>query len=104
MQNILVLTYWGYNDALVQTYTLPYVRIIRKVIPQKSKLFFVTFDSKNNPITNSEEEKIKQELLKEGIIWIRFHYFSLSPKAVLYSVFALLKLWSICIFKGIITA
>ena len=28
--NVLVLTYWSYKDALIQTYTLPYVRIIQK--------------------------------------------------------------------------
>src|SRR5262245_38217110 len=28
--NILALTYWDYRDALIQTYTLPYLRMIRK--------------------------------------------------------------------------
>lgn len=99
--NILVLTYWDFNDALVQTYTLPYVRIIRKTISEKSKLFLVTFDRNNSAIKSSEEEKIKQELLEEGISWIRFRYFPLGAKAIMSSVFAIFKLWSICIFKGV---
>src|SRR4030066_244618 len=35
-KNILILTYWSYQDALIQTYTLPYVRIIRKIIQKKN--------------------------------------------------------------------
>ncbi|NVO02190.1 MAG: hypothetical protein HXX09_05760 [Bacteroidetes bacterium] len=53
--NILVLTYWSYNDALIQTYTLPYVQIISKYLPENSKIFLLTLDkdkcngnSKNN--------------------------------------------------------
>jgi len=42
--NILVLTYWSYSDALIQTYTLPYVRIIRKQVSEDSKIYLVTLD------------------------------------------------------------
>ena len=42
--NILVLTYWSFNDALIQTYTLPYLRIIAKNLPNNSKIFLLTFD------------------------------------------------------------
>lgn len=41
-QNVLVLTYWSYDDALVQTYTLPYVRIITTKI--EGKVHLVTLD------------------------------------------------------------
>jgi hypothetical protein len=56
-RNILVLTYWPYQDALVQTYTLPYVRIISEIIPDDSKIFLLTLD-KNNKTEIYNEEKI----------------------------------------------
>ena len=40
--NVLILTYWAYNDALVQTYTLPYVRIIKQNLPEGSTITVVT--------------------------------------------------------------
>jgi glycosyltransferase involved in cell wall biosynthesis len=42
--NILVITYWGYHDALVQSYTLPYVKIIHKYLPEASSIFVATLD------------------------------------------------------------
>lgn len=43
-KNILVLTYWKFDDALIQTYTLPYLRIIRDILPAGSKIFLVTLE------------------------------------------------------------
>jgi glycosyltransferase involved in cell wall biosynthesis len=42
--NILVMTYWSYNDALIQTYTLPYVKQIARQLPAGSKIFLSTLD------------------------------------------------------------
>lgn len=43
-RGILVLTYWGYNDALVQTYTLPYVRLMLRALPAGSRVHLVTLE------------------------------------------------------------
>ncbi|MFN3342602.1 MAG: hypothetical protein ACK40M_07885 [Flavobacteriales bacterium] len=45
--NILVFTYWPLNDALIQTYTLPYVKIIRNIIDKERKIYLITLE--NNP-------------------------------------------------------
>lgn len=42
--NILVLTYWSYNDALIQTYTLPYVRMMAEAVGPESRVFLLTLD------------------------------------------------------------
>ena len=52
--NILVLTQWSFKDALVQTYTLPYVGIIRKIVSPDRKLFLIT--AEQDPIALSSEE------------------------------------------------
>jgi glycosyltransferase involved in cell wall biosynthesis len=41
---ILVLTYWSFPDALIQTYTLPYLRIIEKLISEDSSIFLFTLE------------------------------------------------------------
>lgn len=56
--NILVLTYWSLNDALIQTYTLPYVKIIAENIPDNNEIFLVTLD-KSNEKNNFTENKIQ---------------------------------------------
>lgn len=75
--NILVLTYWPYNDALIQTYTLPYLRIIRSIVPADRKLWLVTQEKKNIRIDH-------QGLAAEGI----------ELKPLTYTPFGLKAIWS----------
>jgi len=56
--HVLILTYWNYQDALVQTYTLPYVKLIAGYLPQGSKIFLITLD-KESP---GEKDKTLQSL------------------------------------------
>ncbi len=74
MKNILVLTYWSYKDALIQAYTLPYVRIMRKKIPSDSKIFVLTLEQDFFKMSSSEWENEKSKLAQEGIVLIRFKY------------------------------
>ncbi len=59
-EKILVITYWSYNDALIQTYTLPYLNIISTIITPDSKIFLVTLDkdSKQEKKSDSKIENI----------------------------------------------
>lgn len=78
-RNILVITYWSYNFALIQTYTLPYVKIISKNLPKSSTIFLVTLD-KIPPIIPEELSgfNIKNKSftyypfgLKGALMWIK---------------------------------
>lgn len=71
--NILVLTYWSYKDALIQTYTLPYVRIIKKNITP-GKIFLVTIENPFHKMDDEEWNIESVKLRKEGIELIRFKY------------------------------
>lgn len=57
-RNILVITSWCFNDALIQTYTLPYLNIISNQISEDSKIFLTTLEKNNQQIKNSNA-KIK---------------------------------------------
>lgn len=56
--NILVLTQWSFKDALVQTYTLPYVDIIRKIVATDRKIFLVTAEQEKLALTEEELTKL----------------------------------------------
>ncbi len=71
--NILILTYWSYKDALVQTYTMPYVKIIRDQNP-KNKIFLVTIEQPFHKMNDEEWSIESSKLKKENIELIRFKY------------------------------
>ena len=73
-ENVLILTYWNYSDALIQTYTLPYVEIIKKTLSPDSKIILVTLEK-------SADTKQKS-VLKNGIIHLPLTYFPFGIKAM----------------------
>ncbi len=98
---ILVLTYWSFNEALIQTYTLPYVRIIQKNLPDNSKIYLVTLEKKSFQLTKQEAKVLKSTLRSSGIHWIPLRYFPFGLKAFLQWGMALLFLFNLVIIKGI---
>lgn len=60
--NILIITSWSYNDALIQAYTLPYLNIISNQLSEDSNIFLTTLEKTNQPITNPNP-KIKNILI-----------------------------------------
>jgi len=72
--NVLVITYWSWSDALVQTYTLPYLRIMERALPPGSRIHLVTLE-KNAPIIGGIGSK-------GAIVHHQFQYRPLGPRAV----------------------
>ena len=72
-ENILIFTYWNYTDALIQTYTLPYINIIRKQVSKESKIILVTLENKNTDTIFK---------LPEGIEHFPLRYFPFGAKAI----------------------
>jgi len=58
--NILVFSHWSFKDALIQTYTLPYVDIIRKIISPEIRIFLVTAEQQQIALTKNEIEEINR--------------------------------------------
>lgn len=46
-RRILVVTYWSHADALVQAYTLPYLRIMLEKLPRGSHIHLITLEKGN---------------------------------------------------------
>jgi len=87
-KNILILTHWSFQDALIQAYTLPYVFLIRKNIEADRKIILVTFEQDHLKM-NSEVRKEKIAFLRsKGIELLTLKYtkfnFTLPLKALGY--------------------
>src|SRR4051812_16121251 len=95
-KNVLVITYWSFLDPLVQSYTLPYVRIIRKNIPSTSTIYLVTFEQRHLNLTSENQKQVEDALAKQGIVWIRYAYARFGSLAIFNSIAVALKLWRVC--------
>jgi len=90
--NILFLTFWSYKDALIQTYTLPYINIIRELVEKDRKLFIVTFEQEKFEFRDNEREIIEQELRKKNLYLISFSYKRFGLKKIIAAVGDLLSM------------
>ncbi len=84
-KNILVLTYWSYHDALIQAYTLPYVKIIADVLPDDSKIFLFTLD----------KEKSANPNISDKIQNISARYYPFGIRALIHWCFNFIRLFYI---------
>jgi glycosyltransferase involved in cell wall biosynthesis len=91
MKNILVITYWSFKDALIQTYTLPYVTIIGKHIPQGSKVYLITLEKDHKLLDDVTRQEI-QSRLPPHITWLPFKYYRFGIRAALSWMINLVKL------------
>ena len=101
MKNLLILTYWSYKDALIQTYTLPYVRIIKKNLPQKSKIYLFTIEQDFFKMTDAQWQQEKEKLKQENIYLIRFRYSKFGLKMILKFIRIFISLSTLIITKKI---
>lgn len=80
VNNILFITQWQFNDALVQTYTLPYVKIIKE-LSVFNKLVLIVFNKHNSKINEFNWEGVK-------VIELPFEYITFSD---FYSIYRYIK-------------
>lgn len=102
MKNILVLTYWSYNDALIQTYTLPYLKLISKNIQPGGIVYLVTMEQETIQVSEKECININKELEEYNIVLIPFKYKRFGIGAIISWKLYILKLLLV-IFKKKIT-
>ena len=91
--NILVLTQWSFKDALIQTYTLPYVEILRETIPRERKIFVVTSEQEKKALTEKEMDEINERWKNRNMELIAQPYKRFGWKKLVTSVGQLLKLY-----------
>lgn len=77
-KNILVITPWSINDALIQTYTLPYLKIVRGIISDETEIHLVTQEKNTTHFYQTEKKK--------DFIWLPVPYFRFGFRAMLQFV------------------
>jgi glycosyltransferase involved in cell wall biosynthesis len=99
VKNILILTYWSYKDALIQTYTLPYVNIIKRTLSKNSRIFLLTIEQEKFKMSDTEWHFEKEKLAQQNIVLIRFQYDHFGLKMSLRIIRLLFSLINL-IFKN----
>ncbi len=72
-KNILVITQWGYREGLIQSYTLPYLKIIHAINPGAT-IYLVTQEKTGLEKNQNDLRTIKQELLAYNIVLVPEKY------------------------------
>jgi len=91
--NILVITYWSLPDALVQTYTLPYLKIIQKQLRPGSSITLFTLEK--DPRLIRDRSAWADALEVEGIRWVPQRYYAFGLSTLLQLPLTLVSLWSL---------
>lgn len=99
--NILVLTFWSYKDALIQTYTLPYLKLMSKHLPSGSKIYLLNLEKKNLRLSSKEYRQMKSELKPHQIIPIQFDYQAFGIYAILTWGVIIMRLFFLIWFENI---
>jgi glycosyltransferase involved in cell wall biosynthesis len=99
-KHILVITYWSLDNALIHTYTLPYLRQIRDCLEKDAKIFLLTL-SPPGTLQHEHNKAIVKRLANERIELINFTYYPFGFR-MLFTFFLLFPyLISLSIFKNI---
>lgn len=101
--NILILTYWSYKDALIQTYTLPYVKIIRNIIPNSARIILFTYEFRYFKMSRKEWTEALKCNLNNGIEIKKSTYRNFGVLAIFLNLMTLLRLWFLIVFNNIKT-
>lgn len=96
MKNILIVTYWSFNDPLIQTYTLPYVRIIRKNLPEGSRIYLFVLNQKAYDLPAEEYKRRKELLEKENIFLVDAAYRPFGFGAMARAAAYIFRMWRLC--------
>jgi glycosyltransferase involved in cell wall biosynthesis len=91
MNPILVITYWSFKDALIQTYTIPYVKIMARV--SNRKIYVVCLEQTQMATSKQERAQINLELQADNIQIIFFDYYRFGLKQVINLAVGMVKMY-----------
>jgi glycosyltransferase involved in cell wall biosynthesis len=100
---VLVTTFWSYKDALVQTYTLPYLKIMHRYLPPGSVIYLLTLEQPRFKVNPADWPAEYAALAQHGIRLIHFPYFPYGLRSLLNWGRIVLFLWWLVMRKGVQT-
>lgn len=96
--NILILTNWAFDDALIQAYTLPYVRMIRHYLSSGKDVWFQTLEKER---VKEKHDSINATLNESNINWLPDLYHGYGWRSWFSMIAQLIKLYLFCRTKKI---
>jgi glycosyltransferase involved in cell wall biosynthesis len=83
-KGVFVTTYFSFRDALMQAYTLPYVRQIRAAVDPSHPVYLLSVEKRQDAMSSQERLKTTRQLELEGIHWVRLPYYRFGPQLLLW--------------------
>lgn len=99
--NILVPTFFSFKDALIQTYTLPYVKLIHKYLPAGSKIYLATLEKPSFALNEEEKKAALEELSEFNIEWVPLNYYPFGIKMLFNAAYFIPYLITLIFRKSI---
>lgn len=98
--NILVLTTWGYKEGLIQSATLPYLKMIARIKPG-ARIFLVTQEKERWFKTADGQKEIAALQQQTGITLVPFAYKKFGLLKLMAAFAEFVKLWWLIISKRV---
>ncbi|MFN0030772.1 MAG: hypothetical protein ACKVOR_01285 [Flavobacteriales bacterium] len=80
--HILIISTWAYYEPLACSYLLPYIRVLRDVLPHGSHIHFITMEKARFSVHKQTVKEEKVKLAAEGIHWHTHQYVSFGLRAI----------------------
>ena len=74
---ILVLTQWGFKEGLIQSYTLPYLKMISEADPDLT-IYLITHEKKESNKLNLRSTVPEHDLTKSNILLLQEKYYPIG--------------------------
>ncbi|MCH8329778.1 MAG: hypothetical protein IH946_00075 [Bacteroidetes bacterium] len=100
-KKIIALTYWSYKDALIQTYTLPYLKMISQAIGVDGTIYLLTLEQAHLRMSVEEKEEAKRMLGDLNIKLIAWPYAPFGFAGALRWMVYIFRLYGIIVSRGI---
>jgi glycosyltransferase involved in cell wall biosynthesis len=97
---ILVITSWEYNDALIQSHTLPYLKIINELFP-KFELILSTEEKRAGFFDAQNLTAVHSDLLQYNITLMPHPYRRFGLRKLIAAAGQFLKLWYFIVSKKV---
>ncbi|HWJ29622.1 MAG TPA: hypothetical protein VNS32_23995, partial [Flavisolibacter sp.] len=98
--NILVVTHWGFEEGLIQSYTLPYLKIIHKVNPS-AIIYLITQEKKGLEKNKERLSVVSEELKAFNIVLLPEKYFRAGFAKYFSSAIHFFRHLSVIFFKSV---
>lgn len=90
-KKVLILTYWGYKEALISNFTIPYVKVLHEVDPQMD-LFLFTLNKKDQQLSPEEIVAANQTLGAFNTQLLAYNFNKFGLKTMIKTAFLMPKL------------